>query len=180
MHDHFTVRLPLPPLHVVAEVPSIVAILALVRRVRPARTNACGLPMNTGRGRARAAGGQREDEHQRNETRAEEVSPHHRSLLQITPRRWRAATAAVSRPRAPYTRALCSPSRGGNASGGGSPTGGGGSAIVRPVRGSRTRTSPGATSGSVITSGRVATRPTGPAAPRSSAQDASVISLPSP
>src|SRR5207249_11025287 len=113
---------------------SIVAILALVRRVRPARTNACGLPLNTGRGRARAAGGQREDEHQRNETRAEEVSPHHRSLLQITPRRWRAATAAVSRPRAPYTRALCSPRRGGNASGGGSPTGGGGSAIVRPVR----------------------------------------------
>src|SRR2546430_17240400 len=91
----YTTLLRRPALHGVGEVPSIVAILALVRRVRPARTNACGLPLNTGRGRARAAGGQREDEHQRNETRAEEVSPHHRSLLQITPRRWRAEERRV-------------------------------------------------------------------------------------
>src|SRR5207253_1754313 len=85
---------------------------------------------------------------------------------------------APLRPSALYTRSLCSPSRGGKASGGGSPTGGGGSAIVTPVFGSRTRTRPGAISGSAITSGSVATHATGTSAPRSSVSACSLVSRP--
>src|SRR5207302_9527901 len=95
-----------------------------------------------------------------------------------TPRALSSATRAGLRPSAPYTRSLCSPSRGGKASDGGSPTGGGGSAIVTPVFGSRTRTRPGATSGSAITSGSVATRATGTSAPRSSVSACSLVSRP--
>src|SRR5438132_113553 len=95
-----------------------------------------------------------------------------------TPRALSSATCAALRPSALYTRSLCSPSRGGKASGGGSPTGGGGSAIVTPVFGSRTRTRPGAISGSAITSGSVATRATGTSAPRSSVSACSLVSRP--
>src|SRR5205809_2540410 len=98
-----------------------------------------------------------------------------RPLRHTIPRALRSAISALVSPSEPYTRALCSPSRGGKLSDGGSPTGGGGSAIVTPVRASRTRTRCGATSGSARTCGSVATRATGTSAPRSSASAASVV-----
>ena len=79
-HHDVTALLPRPALHGVGEMPGVVAILAPVRRVCPAGTEASRLVLNTRARSRRGAGAQREDTRQCNE-RCVERAFSHRLLL---------------------------------------------------------------------------------------------------